>query len=118
MSKKSQEIYAYRERGFGDSSEYARCVIHQLEHPTQEARFAMCMIERWAMVQCQSGGEDSAGRHKLELMPVDDVVERGIEIAELAFQRFRTLKWLDPVPTLAELSEEIKERENKQENGN
>jgi hypothetical protein len=114
MSDK-QEIFAYRGRGFEDDG-LPRCVVHQLEQPTQQARFAMTIIERWAMVASKDDGEDSVGRHKLALMPVDEVIGRACQMAQGAFEEFRNREWLDPVPTLAKLDEEIKERENKREN--
>ena len=49
-------------------------------------------------------------------MPVEDVVNRACDIASIAFNQFRELEWLEPVPTLAELEEEIQAREDKREN--
>lgn len=90
---------------------------HYLEAPTEEARFAMTIMERWAMVSSQEDGEDSAGRQKLKLLSEEDIVKRACNISSMAFDAFRRLDWLTPVPTLEELEADIQSRKKKRENG-
>ena len=79
-------------------------------------RFAMSIIERWAMVAAKPDGEDSAGRAKIALSDVGDIVNRACDIAALAFLEFEHRGWLTPCPTVAEMEEILKERENEREN--
>lgn len=111
-----ETLYAVRPNSYGDDKT-PRMVIHRTELPTDEARFAMAILERWAMVQAKESGEDSAGRAKLSLMPVNETVERACNIAEGAFVTFRKRGWMLDVPSLDEMEEQIEARENRKENG-
>ena len=85
--------------------------LHDTEHLTAEMRFAMNIAERWAMVSATPDGEDSAGRQQMKHMPETEVIERAFTIARLAFERGRRLGWVVPLPTMAEIKEQLKEEE-------
>ena len=71
--------------------------------PNSKAKLAIAIAERWAMVAGRPGGEDSAGRAKSELMPVGQVVERSIQIADQLFDAFEKQGWMTPNITPEEL---------------
>ena len=91
-------------------------MFHELAHPNAEARFAMELMARLAIHQIATDGEDSAGRQKTRILEPIEAAVRGCNIAEAAFAEFRRREWLAPVPTLAELEDQIKNRENAAEN--
>ena len=107
---KAEAVY-YREYGrpFG-------LKIHEREWPSQKARFAMAMIERWGMVSGMMDGEDSAGRAKVRLASVDEVVERAVEASEKAFEAFRSKGWIEDLASVDEIGDILKEQEDKREN--
>ena len=111
-----ETIHPVRRNSYGETK-LPSLVVHRREQPTDEARFAMAILERWAMVQGQTDGEDSAGRSKLKLMPVDEAVRRACDISDGAYAAFRERGWMLDIPSLNELEEEIEARENKKENG-
>lgn len=63
---------------------------------TREAQAVLVFLERWGMVQGMDGGEDSAGRQRMKLMPPEEVVDRAVAVAELAFARLREKGWIQP----------------------
>ena len=63
-----------------------------------KAELALTMIEKWGMVQGYPDGEDSAGRAKIGLMPIDKLIERAFESAEAAFTEIEKRGWLMEVP--------------------
>lgn len=85
--------------------------IHSTEHLIQEARIAVSLVERWGMVQAKDGGEDSSGRARLELMPVDEVVARACDTAALLMAEVRNRNWVVPVPSWEEVEAEVKRKE-------
>ena len=111
-----ETVHAVRRNSYGETK-LPSLVVHRGELPTDEASFAMAILERWAMVQGQTDGEDSAGRARLKLMPVDEAVQRACDISESAYAAFRVRGWMLDVPSLNELEEHIEARENKKENG-
>lgn len=110
------EYRPYRDDGYGPKN-VVKYFVHDTESLTAEARFAADILVRWAMVQGQAGGEDSAGRAKIDLMPIGETVERACDIAALAFSEFKGRGWLMDIPTLDGLEAEMEEMENKRENG-
>ncbi len=111
-----ETLHAVRRNSYGETK-LPSMVIHRGELPVDEASFAMAILERWAMVQGQMDGEDSAGRAKLKLMPIDEAVQRACDISEGAYAAFRARGWMLDVPSLNELEDEIEARENQKENG-
>jgi hypothetical protein len=114
MAKHNEEIYPYRE---GYPNSLPRVLHHITESPTSEARFAMAILERWAMVSAREDGEDSSGRQKLRLLPVEEVVNRACDIAETAYGVFRARDWMLTVPTIEDINEAVSKREDERENG-
>ncbi len=94
----------------------ARAVIHARQAASDEAKFMMAIIERWAMVAATPDGEDSAGRAKLGHLPIEDMVVRAADIAERTFKEITSRGWLIQIPSLAQCEEDVKEREDKREN--
>lgn len=113
---KKLEYRAFRRGGKFDDTQGPGVYLHSRRAPTEEARLAMAILEKWAMVQGEPDGEDSAGRSKLGLMPVKKVVSRACDIAGTAMDEFRKRGWLVGIPSLDELEDEIKEREDRREN--
>lgn len=72
----------------------------------QRARLFIVLIEKWGMVTGYLAGEDTAGRSKLELMPVQEVVTRAAMMTELAMQVIEQKGWFQEVNP-KDLEEEI-----------
>ncbi len=75
------------------------------EHLQFEARLATQLIERWGMVMGKPGGEDSAGRAKIDIMPVDELVTRACDAAQQAAAAFRVRGWVLELPSFEEAAE-------------
>lgn len=114
MSKET--IHAVR-RNSHRETKLPSMVVHRGEMPNDEASFAMAILERWAMVQGKPDGEDSAGRSRIRIMPIDEAVQRACDLSEGAYASFRARGWMLDVPSLNELEEQIEAQENKKENG-
>jgi hypothetical protein len=80
--------------------------VYETEIPNQEARFGMEIISRWAMVAAKDAGEDSAGRHRVQLATEQEVVNRAFTIANLAFTHMRAMGLLVKVPDINEVNAE------------
>lgn len=78
-------------------------MIHDTEHLTNKARAVLSLLEKWGMVQAQDAGEDSAGRAKVSLMPVDETVKRAIEMVDCAFTEMEKRDWIFHLPEFAEI---------------
>ena len=65
---------------------------------SKKADLALLMIEKWGMVQGFPDGEDSAGRAKLGLMPIDKLIERAFNCADEAFKEIEKRGWSMEVP--------------------
>ena len=108
------EVRAIRDKY--DQASMSRAMIHARQYPTDEARFMMAIIERWAMVAATPDGEDSAGRAKLGNLPIEEMVTRAANVAERSFKELESRGWLIQIPSLAQCEEDVKEREDKREN--
>jgi hypothetical protein len=93
--KKAIDIGFLEREGYGNSKEI---VVYQKTAANNRARLAVSMLERWGAVAGTPDGEDSAGRAKLNHMPVDDMVKRACETAEKAFIEFERRGWLLDLP--------------------
>jgi hypothetical protein len=89
--------------------------IHALEHPIAEARYAMQLAERFALIAADDDGEDSAGRQKLRLSTPEEVVDRACKIAHLMYVEIRDRNWMLPVEDYATVQKmlEVKRAEKK-----
>ncbi len=114
MPVMNYEIRAVRDRH--DISNMPRALVHTRQFLSDEAKFMMAIIERWAMVAATPDGEDSAGRAKLGHLPIEEMVVRAAEVAERLFKELETRGWLIQIPSLDQCEENIKEREDKREN--
>ncbi len=74
--------------------------------PTQEASFALSMIERFGLVSGKDGGEDSGGRHHIALMEPEAVVERAFKIAALSFRHMESAGLFVQLPDLNQVNAE------------
>lgn len=94
-----------------------RSLIHSLEAPNEEARFAMAMVERWGMVAAESNGEDSAGRASLRLQTPEELISRAFKVAELVFAEARNRGWVIhlPVPVMIDPLMDDEDREARRE---
>lgn len=63
-----------------------------------KAELALLMIEKWGMVQGYPDGEDSAGRAKIGLMPIEKLIERAFESAEAAYAEIEKRGWSLEIP--------------------
>lgn len=77
-------------------------VITSLRAPCTEAKMATDMIVKWGMVAAEDDGEDTAGRHKIKLSSPKNLVDRAVEMAELACQAFEDKGWFLALPTPGE----------------
>ncbi len=92
---------------FGGTNTDWRMFSHETEVPNREAIFTMLLIERWGMVTAKSDGEDSAGRAKLTIKPVEECVDRAIEMAEMAFKKMRDKGWLVECGSIEEIEAKL-----------
>ncbi len=84
---------------------YRKAKKSSADHDPQEIiKDAMSLVERWGMVAGTTGTEDSAGRAKVELATVEQVVERAIDTTELFFERARQKGWIVYLPDVEELA--------------
>lgn len=63
---------------------------------------ALELIEHWGMVAGVNNGEDTCGRARLDVMPVEEVVERAFAMAEQAYQALEARGWIKPVARTVE----------------
>ena len=85
----------YRKRKFGND-------IQSLLVPGTKAKLAIELLSRWGMVMGKPDGEDSAGRAKITIMPVDEVVARSIAAADGLVDEMQKLGWFLEIPPLEE----------------
>ena len=81
----------YRKSKYGND-------IQVLLVPGTKAKIATELLSRWGMVAGKPDGEDSAGRAKLALMPVEEVVTRAVEAADLAVNEMKKRGWFLEIP--------------------
>lgn len=62
------------------------------------AGIAVEMVTKWGMVQGYPDGEDSAGRAKIGLMPVSELVQRACDSAQQLFDEFEKRSWVIELP--------------------
>lgn len=74
------------------------CLIYKKQVLDGKAELALLMIEKWGMVQGFPDGEDSTGRAKLGLMPIDKLIERAFESAEAVYKEIEKRGWSMEIP--------------------
>ena len=90
--------------------------IHDTESPIAEGRFALSLVEHWGMVQGTTNQEDSTGRARIDLMEVDEVVDRAFEMAHKTFKKLRDNNLIQQLPTYDEMDKylEVQKAEKKE----
>jgi len=83
----------------GGRYEFEEMTIHKHTVLDTRAECAIEMLIKWGMVAEVPDGEDSAGRFKLKLMPVDELVQRACETADKAFREFEKRGWTLEIPS-------------------
>lgn len=86
-------------------------VVYSVEHADQTAVFAMQLLEKWGLVAAIPDGEDSAGRAKLRLPTVNEIVTRAFDIAEVSMSEARMRDLMVNVPDLNEINKESDDAE-------
>ncbi len=89
-------IQAIESKGYGKGA--TKVTVHPTWQMGYMALMANSFIERWAMVAAKPDGEDSAGRQRLTLLSVPEVVERACSMAETALAEFEKRGWMLTVP--------------------
>ncbi len=64
----------------------------------RRAEMAIIMLEKWGMVAAIDNGEDTAGRAKLGLMPIGELIDRAFECADAAYQEIEKRGWSMEIP--------------------
>lgn len=69
-------------------------ILAHKQAPTPRAEFAMRLLSMNGLLTAATDGEDSAGRAKLRAETPQELVDRAVSIAELAFEAFAVRGWL------------------------
>lgn len=77
-------------------------VDHMREFPDMRGKLAIDMAVRWGMVAGNTNSEDSKGRAKIDLMPVDEVVTRAVETADLLMTEIERRGWMIKAPSVTD----------------
>ena len=88
------------------NTKYKSVVQHSRVNLSNEAHFAMDLIKLGAMMATQPDGEDAAGHQKMRLLTPEELVNRSIEIAGIAFETFEKMKWAVETPPWSDLVED------------
>lgn len=88
---------------FGYRGEPEGMVIHSTECLGPIALIAAGLIDRWGMVAAMPDGEDSAGRSRVRLATVEEVVCRAFDAAEGLYDEARNRGHILNAPTWEEL---------------
>jgi len=97
------EVWAVRD--FRDNR--PQVLTHSGTVISQEASFALKLVERWGVMPMDVAGEDSAGRAKTSLMDEKDIARRACGIAEATFAEFRRRGWEIPMPGIEEMQDAL-----------
>jgi hypothetical protein len=112
VTTKYGEFFALRPNSYRESSFPATIGTHTRIAIDPQGAFAMAFIEKWGMVAALPDGEDSSGRAKLRLATVDETVGRACDMAEKAYAEFERRGWFTLLPSMAELTDAVKDKEN------
>ncbi len=63
-----------------------------------EAKIAIEMVQRWGMIAGVNDGEDSAGRSKVRIMTIEELVQRACDSAQRLTEEFEKREWLLILP--------------------
>lgn len=73
----------------------------------QKATFAMDLMRTNSILLAKESGEDSTGRAKLTQSTPKEIVDRAVEISELAFEAFANRGWLHSVTPFEEVLDAV-----------
>ena len=79
-------------------------LFYSTETPNEEAKFAFELLGRFGLIAAGLAGEDSAGRARLDLLPVHETVERCFDLAAEAFRLARARGLMVEIPDLNEVN--------------
>lgn len=77
-----------------------KVVMYRTEMPNYEAEYALQLLERWAIVAGKPDGEDSAGRQRLALPEISELVARAFDVSQEAFRVARERGLMLALPDL------------------
>ena len=97
------EVWAVRD--FRDSR--PQVLTHSGTVISQEASFALRLVERWGVMPIENAGEDTAGRATARLMDERAIADRACDIAEETFAAFRRRGWEVDMPGIEEMQDAL-----------
>ncbi len=109
MSEKTD----FLEIGYAGQFRPRGLILHNRKIPDARAVFAMQVIERWGMVAAIEDGEDSAGRQKLRLATISELVERAVQVSAAAFELFESRAWIVDTPDFATVVDRAREADER-----
>lgn len=84
------------EHNYGDK----KVVMFHTEAPNYEGQLALELLNRFGLIAGAPDGEDSGGRQKSKLLPVDETVARCFELAREAMRMLRERGLMVALPDL------------------
>lgn len=90
--------------------------IGLLKRPTEEARFAMALVERWGLVVGEPDGEDSAGRSKLRALTSEELADKACDASQALYTKMDSLGWFFDIPDQEEIRDMRKSDEDDKSN--
>ena len=106
------DFHALRPNRYGETTLPATVMVHNRITLDPRASFALNCLEKWGLVMGSPDGEDSAGRAKGKIMPLDEVVARACDVADRAYSAFRDRGWVIALPSLQDFADAVKDKEN------
>ena len=105
VENNDQEILSWSQYG------EVKILSHPKEWLDARARTAIQLAERWALVACETDGEDSAGRQKVRRLTPEELADQACHTVEAIFSQFKTRGWLLEIPDYASLVATHKQNE-------
>ena len=63
-----------------------------------EAKIAIEMVQKWGLIAAIDDGEDSAGRHRVRMMTIGELVQRACDSAQKLIEEFEKREWFLELP--------------------
>lgn len=82
--------------------------------PNETGDLAIRFATHFGIIAAKSAGEDTAGRSRLDLQTVDEIVDRSCELADKLVAKMKEKGWIVDLP---DLPEEEPEKDNPSEQG-
>jgi len=93
---------------FGDRSPTQELVINREWVPNEVGDLAIRFATHFGIVAAKTEGEDKAGRAKLELQTVEEIVQRSCDLAEKLNAELTKRGWILNLPDVPEDAPETK----------